>query len=498
MNFLEQRAWLVVIVLCLVAALRVFIFAAAFPFFNNVDEQAHVDLVLKYAHASPPRGIENFSKDSARYFALYSSPDYFLKPEQYAENDLGPAWTLPRDVQEQIVAAAIPVWEARPNHECGEPPFYYATAGAWMNLGRAVGLNDLTLLYWVRFLNVAYAAVLVWIGFLAARLIFPENEFGQIGTAALLAIWPQSAFYSTQADAFSPICFGLAFLGLTKMLLQPRVGIAVSIWTGLALAATCLTKTSNFALPIAVAIILAAKTFSSARKGSLRSFVVPMCALFLSFAVPMSLWFAWNHQNFGDLTATKSKIELLGWAAKPISEWLPHPLFTLHGFREFWPELTASFWRGEFVWHLQRMRSPFSDGFYAILTALIIVAAIVLIARRESGDKDRQSVLWLALLSFVSILALLVILSLRFDFGNCPYPSREHPYFISGRLLNAAAVPFFLLLVYVIDRFAAGFKREWIRWTVLAATLLLVLISQFQTNAPAFASRYNFFHRTAL
>jgi hypothetical protein len=73
----------------------------------------------------------------------------------------------------------------------------------------------------------------------------------------------------------------------------------------------------------------------------------------VAVAVPIGIWFAWNHQHFGDLTATKSKIELLGWTRKPIREWWHHPIFTLHGSKEFWTELVASFWRGEFVWHLQ-------------------------------------------------------------------------------------------------------------------------------------------------
>jgi hypothetical protein len=498
MKFPERRIRFILMTFYAIAALRVFIFAAAFPFFNNVDEQAHVDLVVKYARASPPRAIENFSTESARYFALYSSPEYFLKLEQYAGEDLPPAWTLPSDVQEKIVNAAIPIWEARPNHESGEPPFYYGIAGGWMNLGRAIGLSDLTLLYWVRFLNVVLAALLVWIGFAAARSTFPENEFVQLGTVALLALWPQSAFYSTQADALSSVCFAIAFLGLTKMLLQPRVGISVAIWTGLALAATCLTKTSNLALPIAAAIVLATKMFSAAREQPLRPALVRLGASAGSFAIPMIAWFVWNYRYFGDLTATRSKIELLGWTAKPMSDWLPHQIFTLHGLREFWPELSASFWRGELVWHLQRLASPLADNFYAIMTALVIIAGLVLLMRRDSNDKDRQSVLWLAMLSFLSILALLVILSLRFDFGSCPYPSREHPYFTSGRLLNAAAVPFFLVFAYVIDRFGIWSKRDWVRWTILAATLLVVLISQVQANAPAFASRYNFFHRKAL
>ena len=38
---------LIIAGLCLAAAIRVFAFSAAFPFFNNVDEQAHFDMVFE-------------------------------------------------------------------------------------------------------------------------------------------------------------------------------------------------------------------------------------------------------------------------------------------------------------------------------------------------------------------------------------------------------------------------------------------------------------------
>src|SRR5260370_6641737 len=83
MKLAEHTVRWIVIGLCAAAAIRVFVFAAAFPFFNNVDEQAHVDLVVKYAHAKPPRGIEPFASEAALYFAVYSTPEYFVTPEQY-------------------------------------------------------------------------------------------------------------------------------------------------------------------------------------------------------------------------------------------------------------------------------------------------------------------------------------------------------------------------------------------------------------------------------
>lgn len=498
MKLSQQKVRWPVLCLCALAALRVFVFAAAFPFFNNVDEQPHVDLVVKYSHGSLPRGIDPFAPETARYLALYRTPEYFVKPEQYGGQYPPPNWEIPQEELRQILDQEVPSWESRANHESGEPPLYYATAGAWMNLGRALGVRGLALLYWVKFLNIALAAILVWIGYATARLAFPENPFLHLATPTLLALWPQSAFYSIQGDAFSPICFGIAFLGLVKMLKGEQVGIFVPIWAGLALAATCLVKTSNFPLPFIATIVIALKIFFGPSKGSVQQRLTALAIFIVSLALPLALWFAWNQQHFGDLTATKTKIELLGWTAKPLSEWLPHPIFTIHGFTQFWRELIASFWRGEFVWHLQQMASGAGDAFYAICTALVLIVSLVICFRNRTDARDQRWVLWLALLSFVSIIGFLVLLSIRFDFGDCPYPSREHPYFISGRLLNATAVPFFLLFGFAIDRIGNWSKREWVNWSLLGATALVVIVSQLQVNAPAFSSRYNFFHRKAI
>jgi hypothetical protein len=485
-------------ILCLIAAVRVFVFSAAFPFFNNVDERPHVDLVVKYSHAKPPRRIEPFASEAAIYFIVYSTPEYFVKPEEYGGEYPPPNWLLPREQLQKILDDEIPFWQSRLNHESGEPPLYYALAGGWMNVGRAFGFHDLTLLYWVRFLNIGFAVALVWIGFAVARSTFPENQFLQLGVPMMLAFWPQSAFYSIEGDALSPVCFGIAFLGLAKLLQSERPGIGVTVWTGLAIAATCLIKTSNLPLPLIAIAAIAWKIFHRAGNGSLRQWLITLGIFLLSLAVSLGIWFASNYHNFGDLTATRSKIELLGWTQKPFGQWWSHPIFTLHGINEFWRGLIASFWRGEFVWHLQRMASATADAFYAISSAVVILGTGAFLLRRGSKQNDRRLVLWVALLSFVSIGAFLVVLSISFDFGRCPYPSQEHPYFTSGRLLSAAAVPFFLVFLYAIDQFGGWTKREWLRWTLLGATVLFLIVSQLQVNAPAFSSRYNFFHHQAL
>src|SRR5438105_11508781 len=290
MKLSKQKLRWAILGLCLLAAIRVFVFAAAFPFFNNVDEQAHVDLVIKYAHTKLPRSIEPFASDAALCFAVYSTPEYFVKPEQYGGQYPPPNWILPREQLQKILDDEIPFWESRLNHESGEPPLYYTLAGGWMNLGRVFGLRGLSLLYWVRFLNIGFAAALVWTGFTATRSMLPNNQFLQIGVATLLAVWPQSAFYSVQGDALSPLCFGIAFLGLSKIFQRDRSGIAVPIWTGLAIAATCLVKTSNLPLPLIATIAIALRISLSARKGT--PALITLGLFLLSVAVPLGIWFA--------------------------------------------------------------------------------------------------------------------------------------------------------------------------------------------------------------
>ena len=486
-----------VVGLCSGAAIRVFVFAAAFPFFNNVDEQAHVDLVVKYSHGRVPREVEPFAPEPALYFAVYSTPEYFVPPSEYGGQYPPPNWLISAEERQKILDDEIPFWESRANHESGEPPLYYGLAGRWMNLGHAFGLRGLVLLYWVRFLNVAFAVALVGIGFKAARIIFPERQFPALAVATLLAIWPQSSFYSIQGDSLSPITFGLAFIALARFLPSERSNVLLAAWIGLAVAATCLVKTANLPLVFVVAVAVVFKTTQLTRKRELPQALLILAAFVVSVMVPLGIWFAWNQNHFGDLSATKAKIDILGWTAKPFTEWWSHPIFRPAGAKNFWAELIASFWRGEFIWHHERMATWWSDAFYWTGSTLALAIAVwSLLAHRRS--EPNSGILWFALFSFASLVGFLVLLSIRFDFGDCPYPSRAHPYFTSGRLLNAAAVPFFVLFAYAIERVADWTKRESLRWILLGAIVLLTLTWQLSINAPVFSSAYNFFHRPAI
>jgi len=249
----------VILLLCAIGALRVFIFSAAFPFFNNVDEQAHVDLVMKYARGHVPRDLGQYSSESAYYISLYGTPEFFMAPQQFETKDFPPPnWMLPAEQRDDVVKRNSDWWRSNQNHESGEPPLYYALAGLWLNLGRVSGITGGWLLYWVRFLNMFVAAALVWVGFVAAKLVFPDRQFMRLSVPLLLAVWPQTAFYSIQSDVLSPLCFGVAFVALIKFLQAEQPTLYLALLLGLALAATCLVKFGNVPL---LAVALGAATF---------------------------------------------------------------------------------------------------------------------------------------------------------------------------------------------------------------------------------------------
>src|SRR5664280_2844562 len=231
------------------AALRVFLFSAAFPFFSNVDEREHFDLVVKYSCGQVPHHLLPYSEESAVYFVQYGSPEFFYTPQHYPEREFpAPFWTFPVEETVGPLQTRTAAWVSRINHEASEPPLYYAMAGIWMRVGDWLGLNGGFLLYWIRFLNMFLAAALVCLGAWVVRSLFPERGFVQLGVILLLAFYPQDTFYSIESDVLSPLLFGLVFLAMVKWMFTDAPSIRLAVFTGLALAGTGLVKATNWPL----------------------------------------------------------------------------------------------------------------------------------------------------------------------------------------------------------------------------------------------------------
>jgi len=485
----RMERWLIP-VLCAIAAIRVFVFAAAFPFFSNIDESAQLDVVVKYSHFEIPRSFSSVSPESATYLSIFGTPEYSSKAKLTS-----PMWTRPLAIAGRIVKEREIWWRKHLNYEVLEPPLYYSLAGSWLSVGRACGFEGGLALYWIRFLNIGLAAALVWLAFESVKTIFPDRLFLRIGVPFLVALWPQDAFYSIQSDVLSPICFGFAFIALLRMLSNKDPSPWPAVFAGLGLAATFLVKVNNFGL-VAVALgAVAVRAWRWWREGRLRLYVPVIVLFFAAAAVPVTIWCIRNYYIAGDLTASSAKVHFLGWTPKPIGAWWNHPIFTAGGLWTFWSDLLASFWRGEFIWHGERLSFRSVDLFYAISSALFIGSAAVGMLQRKRGPSDFQrQCLGLALFSFAAALISLAMLSIIFDFGQCLFPSRSYPFFASGRLLSGAVIPIMLLYVYGLDTALRFIGGGWVRYFALGGIGLFITASEVILSTPIFSSPYNFFH----
>jgi hypothetical protein len=91
MSSVRSREGAFVVALATLAALRVLLLSAAFPFFSNVDEHRHVDGVLKYAGGYLPRPDNGgYEPETARYLGMFGSPEYHLREGARGAYDVPP------------------------------------------------------------------------------------------------------------------------------------------------------------------------------------------------------------------------------------------------------------------------------------------------------------------------------------------------------------------------------------------------------------------------
>jgi hypothetical protein len=489
------RAWverIAIMSLCAVAAVRVFIYAAAFPFFSQVDENLHFDLITQYAHARVPRSFDVLSEETLGWIVPYASPEFLQTPDRFPDGKFPPPlWKQSGPEADAIAAVTKAAWQEI-NFESSQPPLYYSLGAVWWRFGHLVGLSGIQLLYWMRFLNVPLFAVLVWLGYIAARMVDPANVDLRIGVPLLLAFFPQNVFYSMNNDVLSAVCGGALFLCVLRWLQSERPTLLLGVATGLAFAATFLTKLANLPLLLVGFVAILAKALSMLRQKPGR--VLAVAALVFFAAIPTVSWILWTKNNFGDLTGSTTKFFLLGWTQKPFAEWWHHPIFTLRGLSIFWPELMATFWRGELKWQNQPLHWSVADAFYAISSLLLIIAAVLGLRKRTGSPRLQREAIGVAVGMFVASVAFLALLSPRFDFGDRANPSRAFPYFTNGRLMMGALVPFALVYVYGV---AYSFRRVSAALPLLVMALIIAFVSgsEIVINRVAFASEHNWFHR---
>ncbi len=492
----EKAERIAVLLLCLLAAVHVFVFAAAFPFFNVVDEQDHLDLVVRYAHGQIPRSLVPPCENALPYIAIFGTTEYLWTPESQPGGHFAtPPWKLPMaEVQAKLLGREITWKNTVKNHEASQPPLYYTCAGLWWRFWEAVGFVDGPLLYLARFFNVLVIVAVVWLGWVAARNIFPDSLFVRMAVPALAAFLPQTMFYAINNDIFSPLTFGLAFVRLLKFWDAENPSPRAAVALGLALAATFLTKTSNLPLLAAAALLLALKIVSLARNGNLRAATFPLLVLFFTAALPMAAWMAWCKINFGDFTGSNLKIQFLGWTHKPFAEWRHHPIFSADGFWFFLKQNLATFWQGEMLWHRQPLALPGVDSAYAVLSLGALALTLAAWLRRPPAfSAPQRAAIGFSFLCVAAMFAFFALLSVKYDFQDCFYPSRAQPFFVSGRLMLGMLVPFLILFACGLDRLMNRFQNS-TKFFVLIALLGFMLASEITIDSPIFPNEYNWFH----
>jgi hypothetical protein len=484
-----SREYFFVALLCLIAAVRVFVFSAAFPFFNNVDEDSHFDLVWKYSKGKLPQK-ENTLRDLEflELQALFGSPEYLKKPHQFRSGTIPPPlWSAPKEVRSRTVE-----WfkgKNRVNREEYSEPLYYAIAGAWLATGRALGLTGGGLLYWTRFLNVPVFVLVIIIAWRTGVMCFPEDVNQRLGVPLMVSFLPQDILYAINSDVFSPLFSGIAFYFLVRLLNQ-RVHWIYFFAAGASLAAAILVKVTNIPLLCSLGIAL----FFYVKRNKLTSGrMLKIALLAMALVGPLAGWYFWKIVTVGEFAAATHKMADLSITYKPLSEVFDHPVFGLSGFWYFFHNLLASFWRGEFVWGLERLAHPAADYVYSV-SSMVLIGIATIHGLRSRNDTMQRDVLLMSAGTVVSAIVLMGVLSIIFDFGSCHYPSRANPYFVSGRLILCAVIPFFTLYVngvsVLLSRVFPSIKPIAV-FSVIGLTITGV---ELWTRWPVFCSPYNFFH----
>ncbi|HVD95549.1 MAG TPA: DUF2142 domain-containing protein [Candidatus Limnocylindria bacterium] len=493
-TFAGRNENVLVLLLCLVAALRVLIFSAAFPFFSNIDEDLHFDLITQYSRGHLPRAFEPLKEESLNWIVPYASPEFLFTADQFPGAKFPPPlWKTSAPEVEPEIAATRAAWSSEINFESSQPPLYYIIASLWWWVGKHIGLTGIQSLCWIRFLNLPLIAIVVWLGYVAARIVAPDRVDLRIGVPLLLAFIPQNVFYAMNNDVLSPVCFGALFVCVLQWLRTNAPSFLLGASTGLTIAATYLTKLSNLPLIAVVLAVITARLLLIIRRAP-RTGLSALAALVALAAIPIGCWTIWLKFQFGDITGSTAKIALLGWTRKSLAEWWDHPIFTLQGFWVFWRDLVASFWRGEVKWQGQILAWPVADRFYAISSLVLLLIALVGLRKNSGLSTFQRQAIGIAALSFVVSVGFMALLSIQFDFGNCINPSLAHPYFTSGRLLTGALIPFSLFYVYGVAYFFRRINSA-VALTVLGVIVVFVTTSEIVNSSVVFASTHNWFHR---
>jgi hypothetical protein len=480
--------------LCVLAMIRIFLFNAAYPMFNPIDELQHFDTIIKHAKGEiyNSANINHFVDPwSAKVRLLYASPEYMGK----VTDNISPAYRNMDNYTADTIAENS--FRSLTNFEIHSPPIYYLIAAQWYKIGNRIISNDGFLLYWLRFLNVIFYGFFILLSYRFCKAIYPENKHIRIGVATILTVFPNDVFYTLNSDVISPI-FCLLALYMLFQIIKHDHNIFYYAITGFAISSTILVKLTNMPTYVLSAFLILIIIYQAIKVNKLKTNLWHFIALISCSLIPVMLWMGCNLYYLGDMTGTADKLEYLTITKKSFPEWFNHPIFRLEGLfstAKHFNILIDSFWHGEIFWGMRSTAPYLADIFYTITSILFITAAFV---KLYAEMKTQFSSKYLYRLSFFILLILsigyLIFLSIQFDFGQCYSPSRADPFFDKGRLIIGCLVPFLILylegLLFILDKLK--FKTSF--FVYIGTICIIILIFSSISSYDIFKSKFNWYH----
>jgi 4-amino-4-deoxy-L-arabinose transferase-like glycosyltransferase len=282
----------------------------------------------------------------------------------------------------------------------------------------------------VRALNVLLGAVVVFLTWATARLLWPDRAWPALGAAALVAFNPMFLYMSGSInnDIIAALSGAAVVYAAARLLHEPhglnwRWGVAFGALYGLALM-------SKFNLAAIVAVIEVAMTWIAWRRGQWRQWLVANALMAAVAALIAGWWFVRNQLLYGEPTGFEAVTEL--WGVRD-----PRQSFGL-ALSEL-PYAWSTLW-GRFGYGQIPLPQIIYDGLLWVTVIGLLGAGYGLLARESTQRRVVLSLLALNILIFFAVLFNYMLVS---------------PAGPNGRFFFPALSSLALLIFYGLDQWLA-------------------------------------------
>lgn len=276
------------------------------------------------------------------------------------------------------------------NSEVIQPPFYHVVAA---KIAETLPGGMLATLYELRFLSVVLGTLVVFLTWLIARRIFPNERWIAIATTAFVALQPQFSFEAAIVNhdiliilLVTFVCY-LAFVGI-----ESGFTWWLSLIIGLVCVAGMWTKV-NFGLilpVVGIALLIAA--WDELRHQAARAWRVAIARLvgnaILTIGLPLIAilpWFARNYGLYGDPTGAARLQEVSDYGLSA-SGWT-EMIFSA----PFWRGRLDDFW-GNFGWREIPLDTRLDLVIYLVWAVAGIGCLALLVRTLIAFARDRSTV----------------------------------------------------------------------------------------------------------